>query len=1434
LAIARRHQNQGPLPPLWEGRFRNLEGECHRLAGAAVLGEKRFEESLEHYRTAARLLNLRENEAHVPVVEGMLDEVRRLFALNTAADTETAHALIARVFLIQSPCPEASFWQGLCQVRQGHRDLALASLRTAREMAGNSYLDPPLYLGALLLGEDSPQEAVRYLSEANRLAPQCPFVNWQLGTAILAADKDSQLAARALQRALDRLAPLAKMGTTTTSTQLNATAASQGGGEDLLQRVWLEGLPEGHSFVRRLAVKHSYPCPLMGTNGAAMIRQVRLVLGQAQYRLGNFQEAAPLYSSLLQESAPTVPVLRGLGQSLARLERYEDAYKHLRAAYEQEDPKHPLTAGYLALCGAKGKPPRPEDKVQNVAWALSLLGQFDLRNNAEWAGLCSAVYAEARSAGLPVSVEDQVRLCDLLAEVEATDPTAAAAYEHLAVASPASLPSECAWLYCRAAQQHGCGGEGGLALFARTFQDEPSARAFFAKRQWDFGEVEYTYLECLALQQPGRFPEALGPGYPARAETFLLARSRRQEEAGQLDAASTSVEILLKLAPHSLPAHDRLAFLCYRRGDRDRAVSILADWHALEPANSLPLVRRAIIEQQRGHREGCVAAIDRALQRTRDKERAAVAFLGARLALAAACKKAENTTGSTPQPVEYDHALRWLTECLKEDPNHRDALWCLAAVRSVLGDEKGLAEQAALMHRPEIADGRFQYMAARCHLAAHKYRRVHHASLLAAEADVSLRTESAYLAGWAYWHLQDLIGATAALEKVAKTPTSPSVEHAKALLGLVGFSCGNYEDASKWWQSLDLEKRAAWKFEEPLRATVFLTALLALEAGRFEEAANKFREAGRMGWRGRQLGSLLILALVKEGQRLLKGDNGQSAGQKGRRAEGEKGRQGGQPHRSSLSPLLERAAEAARPLEQAIKAGCRDPKVMCLLALAYQRQGKFREARETLRKIVQPDAAVFSQLGILSLRENQLAQAEQEFAAAWELAPNSYENCYNLLMTRLTLGQVDASTLFLPRAVELAPNPQDQRRWRLLQILVQKSRNAGDEPDADSNLTKMEETDEQNLLALVRAIGHLDTIETLLRTLAAARPASQAAYEAHCEVLLVKAKKLLDRYDWTAAEQLLLPLVNERRLAQTTRATLVNLLGCCACLGQNFDQGVKHFQAALGWAGEDARLRQNLALACEWQGDMAQAELHWDRYFKLLDHSGGGGFPIRPTPALPGRADYAKCLAYEGFSRLSALLAEKRRWASALTYAQQAQRLRPDDPEPLERLFHLCNQAGRPDEARQVLHQLRQVRPGNPQFDFHELDLIDLRHLDGIERLVAGMDRLVERYPNDVGVEDQVLIRVGNLIPFLERHCDQLTGQLNQVRERISRLPSYQVDWSAVQGVVRGVRAEFQKLRRISQRCWTLARDKEQRRSLREMNDYIDHKLKQCQSLGGA
>ena len=69
--------------------------------------------------------------------------------------------------------------------------------------------------------------------------------------------------------------------------------------------------------------------------------------------------------------------------------------------------------------------------------------------------------------------------------------------------------------------------------------------------------------------------------------------------------------------------------------------------------------------------------------------------------------------------------------------------------------------------------------------------------------------------------------------------------------------------------------------------------------------------------------------------------------------------------------VLSRYEVAAQVLDRAVQAGCQDPNVFYLLAMAHKRQGKTAEARTALRKIQKPDANVLLQMGLLSLAGKQ-------------------------------------------------------------------------------------------------------------------------------------------------------------------------------------------------------------------------------------------------------------------------------------------------------------------------------------------------------------------------------------------------------------------------------------------------------------------------------
>ncbi len=173
------------------------------------------------------------------------------------------------------------------------------------------------------------------------------------------------------------------------------------------------------------------------------------------------------------------------------------------------------------------------------------------------------------------------------------------------------------------------------------------------------------------------------------------------------------------------------------------------------------------------------------------------------------------------------------------------------------------------MDRPAVKDARFHYLGAVCNLAAHDYAKAVELGQRAAAGDPALTAESHYVMAWAHLHLNNSDAARQSLLKAAAADKSPSAPYARALLGQQAFSRSSYDEAVRWWKEVDAGRRAEWKLDEPLRQTVLLAGLTAFEKGKYELAAERIREAGRLGLRDRRLGSMLTLALVKAGQRLL-------------------------------------------------------------------------------------------------------------------------------------------------------------------------------------------------------------------------------------------------------------------------------------------------------------------------------------------------------------------------------------------------------------------------------------------------------------------------------------------------------------------------------------------------------------------------------------
>jgi tetratricopeptide (TPR) repeat protein len=543
--------------------------------------------------------------------------------------------------------------------------------------------------------------------------------------------------------------------------------------------------------------------------------------------------------------------------------------------------------------------------------------------------------------------------------------------------------------------------------------------------------------------------------------------------------------------------------------------------------------------------------------------------------------------------------------------------------------------------------------------------------------------------------------------------------------------------------------------------------------------------------------------------------------------------------------------EAARLLEQSIRAGNHDPQAAYLLALCYKNLGRIPEARQTLAKIAEPDANVLLQRGVLAFLDKEFAVAAEEFSQSWETFPESYPAAYNLLLSRLCQGNVYAAAQLIPRLAPLAA-PEDQRFLSLLRAMLAAAAegdpSSPDVQEAANQLATMTGAEEVRLINLFSGLGQFDVTYGLLSKLVQLRPHSDQAYASFFGVALVQAKAHMDRCQWSSAEALLSSL---RRRSETGSIRLDGfyflvmhqMLGVCSCMIQDFERGLTSFRTAQEIFQREAQLastqdriarffntqgvpltawlEQNLALAWELQSRLDKAEPHWLRYLDALEQN-----MARSNPP-----EHLSGLAFECLSRLADQFSKVERWTSALGCLQRAHRIRPTDYDTLERLFHLFTQLKRSEDARKILRRLREVRPNDPQVELFDLEVREMRSVEDVERLLADLRRVVQKYSGDLRVEERSTTALHNLVPTLERFADQHTAQVNKVVDQMRRLPSYQINWPVVRDIMRDLEDQFTYLRRVAQKCLAQISNDDLRRDLNRLIAHCDRKLDQCHTL---
>lgn len=215
-------------------------------------------------------------------------------------------------------------------------------------------------------------------------------------------------------------------------------------------------------------------------------------------------------------------------------------------------------------------------------------------------------------------------------------------------------------------------------------------------------------------------------------------------------------------------------------------------------------------------------------------------------------------------------------------------------------------------------------------------------------------------------------------------------------------------------------------------------------------------------------------------------------------------------------------------------------------------------------------------------------------------------------------------------------------------------------------------------------------------------------------------------------------------------------------------------------------------------------------------------------PTAPGEKGYCDHLAFQSRLRLATLYYDRERWSSAIVYFEQASKLRPDDVSTLEKLLTCYTQAGCREEARHTLRRLRKVRPDDPQLEFSELELTEVRDPADLEDLLEGYAQLRKEHPDDAQVVSRgadLLSQVGRL---LEGLTDQLVARLVSMQEEVRRIGRRQIDWERVDEAVERLLREFRKLKRLTVRCHSLADRASQKENLQALLDRIDRKIAVC------
>ncbi len=315
-------------------------------------------------------------------------------------------------------------------------------------------------------------------------------------------------------------------------------------------RAWVEGFPEGRSYVRRLATRYRFVCPLLGSDLNIILRPGQFALAQAFIVRDAFRRPSTSTPSCWRTRRPRSCCFAATGCRWLGSGSTTRLTSTFASHWSKRSPRTRSPRPTWLSAAALGKPTNVDDKPRNIIWSLSPDRPLPGDGKRRVGGLIASIHAEARKIGVPTGVEEQQLLCDSLASVKATDPPAALAYSHLAATSPTpSVPSTPG---CTHAPPRSTASPGRATCTC--------SRALF---RTGIGSLVFRAAKVGSRRSRIHLPRTLRPvrsrsvsrspgiGVSGPRRVVPVDSLREREAAGHKELGAESAEVLLKLAPTS-------------------------------------------------------------------------------------------------------------------------------------------------------------------------------------------------------------------------------------------------------------------------------------------------------------------------------------------------------------------------------------------------------------------------------------------------------------------------------------------------------------------------------------------------------------------------------------------------------------------------------------------------------------------------------------------------------------------------------------------------------------------------------------------------------------------------------------------------------------------------------------------------------------------